>query len=94
MTPISTEKAQQILNSCIGLIDSNNKNSEQIFFEDKLVVKITPHNEIYRCYGCYADTDNKLWLFNGEDWDEILPEQANAGFVLQSLFQRLTTVLK
>jgi hypothetical protein len=94
MTPIPKEKAQEILSSCVELINSKNKNSEQIFFEDKLVVKNTPHNEIYRCYGCATDAHNKLWLFNGENWHEILPAQVNAGFVLQSVFQRLTTELK
>lgn len=61
-----------------------------IYLTTPIVVKTSPHTEIYRCYGVNLTIDNKLMLMDAdEEWHEILPNQVNAGYVLQSVFQRL-----
>jgi hypothetical protein len=89
-----TQYNQILLDAIAAFVNSKNKNSEQIFFEHKMEVKTTPHNKICTCWGCYIDAENKVYLFdNNEQWNEITAADTNAVFVMQTLKQRLSTIL-
>lgn len=81
------EYNQRLLEDCKDLIPEAN---QACYLGNPIIVKTTPHTEIYRCYGYMITEDGRLLLMDpSEQWDEILPDQANAGYVLQSLYQRL-----
>lgn len=59
-------------------------------FEHPIVVKKTPHHLLFTCHSLVVTKDNELKLMDGAGkWHEILPDQANAGYVLSSVLQRL-----
>jgi len=61
-----------------------------VYFDQPVIVKPTPHNELYRCYGIVHTSSGEVKLMNPEGvWDDINADQANVGYVLQSVFQRL-----
>jgi hypothetical protein len=86
----SIERCTSLLDDCKKLVPQK----ETAFHFDRYVsVKITPHNEVCRIWGYCLTNDDKLMLTDdGVEWFEILPNQVNAGYVIQTLFQRLTTI--
>lgn len=66
---------------------------EPVMFEHKLSVKTTPHNELCRLYGVIKNNRNDVWVYDGGSWYDLQPNQLNVGYVLQSLKQRLISVL-
>jgi hypothetical protein len=62
----------------------------QVLFDEPLQVKSTPHRHIFTAYGVWSGSDGIYVLDGGGDWHGPLHEkQANAGFVICSLYQRL-----
>jgi len=78
---------QQLIINIKNLIKVKNK---PIYFPKPIIVKTTPHTEIFRCYGIIITMDDELKLMDpAQEWAEIKPEDKNAGYVLQTIFQRL-----
>lgn len=76
----------ELIKSIIDIL----KTDESVYFNGPVVVKTSPNNEIFRCFGCVAKYNSRLFLMDNKDvWHEVLPEQANATPVLQSVYQRL-----
>lgn len=62
-------------------------------FPDPIVVKITPHIELFRCYGIFISKDGTLKTLNiNQEWQQIEPNQVNAGYILQTIFQRIKSM--
>ncbi|MES2004300.1 MAG: hypothetical protein V4450_07250 [Bacteroidota bacterium] len=81
------EYNQRLLDECKRLIAVTDT---AIYFPDPISVKITPHTELFRCYGVVITKDDELKLMDpNEEWHGVEVEQKNAGYILQSLFQRL-----
>jgi len=84
------ERNKELLSDLIGMLETNNP----IYFKHTLIVKSTPHNEICRLQGVVKNVNDEVVVFDGTDWYDLQPEQNNVGYVLQTLKQRLTTILK
>lgn len=62
----------------------------QVLFNEPLQVKSSPHRHVFTAFGVWAGPDGVYVLDGGGDWHGPLHEkQANAGFVISSLYQRL-----
>lgn len=84
------EYNQQLLETLIGLIEPFDT---PILFDSACVVKPTPHAELFRCYGVVKNMHNEVKLLGpDEEWHHIEIHQANAGYVLQSVNQRLKSM--
>jgi len=84
------QQNQELIGKCIALVGVQDV---PLLFDSPVIVKTSPHTELYRCYGCVVTLDNELKLMNVEQqWDDIKPAQANAGYVLQTLHQRLKSM--
>lgn len=63
------------------------------YFSDAIVIKKSPHTELFRCYGCVVTNDGLLKLMDVEEqWHEVEVDQDNVGYILASLQQRLKTI--
>lgn len=62
----------------------------QVLFNDAIRVKASPHIAVFSCYGACVGPEG-VYLMDGEgNWHGPLKEnQANAGMVIASLYQRL-----
>jgi hypothetical protein len=61
-----------------------------IYFPQPIIVKSTPHTELFRCYGCVLTNNNELKVMDAEqEWSTLEASQANVGYLLQTIFQRL-----
>jgi hypothetical protein len=63
-----------------------------VMFDDVLCVKITPHTQLCKLWGVVKGSTGIISAYDGEKWFSIYPEQANVGYVLQSLYQRLKLI--
>jgi hypothetical protein len=80
------EYNQQLIDEIKGLVTP----LFPIHFEHPITVKKTPHHLLFICHSLVITKDNELKLMDGGGlWHETLPDQANAGYVLSSVLQRL-----
>ena len=61
-------------------------------WNDRLLVKSSPHNEICRLYGASLSPDKDIWLSTGECWHKLEAKDHNAEYVANSVLQRLKTI--
>jgi hypothetical protein len=84
------EYIEELLSKCKALIDEPDT---EIYFSDPIIIKPTPHTELFRCYGCVLTDSGALKLMDVEqEWHEVETNQANVGHVLQGLYQRLKAI--
>lgn len=64
--------------------------SGEIIFDSPVIIKSTPHQHIFSCYGIHL-SKNEIWLLDGGGaWHGPLDEcQINAKYVISSIYQRL-----
>lgn len=69
------------------------RQDNEILFSDPLVIKSSPHQHVFTCYGVHAERD-EVWLMDGVgEWHGPLSEQqVNAQLVINSLYQRLKSL--
>lgn len=58
-------------------------------WDDKLLVKSSPHNEICRLYGVCVDPKNEIWLYDGDKWYTLEATDHNADYVAASVLQKI-----
>lgn len=62
----------------------------EIRWEDKLLVKSSPHTEIARIYGAAINDDGQIMLLSNDgDWYLLEETDRNFQYVAPSVFQRL-----
>ena len=62
----------------------------KVMFDTPLVVKGSPHQHIFTAFGIWSGIDGIYVLDGTGDWHGPLQEkQANAGFMISSIYQRL-----
>ncbi len=84
------EKNERLIDDCKELIEAVDT---AIMFDTPIIVKTSPHTELFRCHGCVVTPKGELKLMDpAMEWHDVQPAQANAGYVLQSLYQRLKTL--
>lgn len=91
---------QNTINECIQLLEENFDCSEkyqsriyEVIFDTPIVIKSSPHNEILRCYGASTSNNRLAVMDPAGDWHEVKAEQANVQYVVNSLLQRLKTIV-
>lgn len=62
----------------------------RVMFDDAIRVKASPHIALFNCYGACVGPDG-VYLMDGDGlWHgPIKEDQVNAGFIINSLYQRL-----
>lgn len=85
----TTEQNQEFIDEIKAMLTID----KPIKFEDVLSVKKTPHIELFRCWAVVKNKYDEVVVFDGENWYDLQPNQANVFHLLQSLKQRLITIL-
>ena len=82
-----TDNNQMLIDKCKNLIGEVDK---PVYFQQTIKVKKTPHIVLCTIYGCVLSSRDELKLMDYEEkWYEVKPNQANVGYILQTLYQRL-----
>ena len=62
---------------------------QPVKFNTPIHVKKTPHNHLITIHAAVKTNLSGVHVFDGKNWHELSPEQANAEYVIASLRQRL-----
>lgn len=69
---------------------ANSYPDSKVMFDTPLVVKGSPHQHIFTAYGVWSGADGVYVLDGAGEWHGPLQEkQANAEFMISSIYQRL-----
>jgi hypothetical protein len=79
------------MNQLAYITDSLNAYPDhQAIFDDAISVKASPHIALFTCYGACVGLDGVYLMDGAGEWHGPLKEdQANAGLMISSIYQRL-----
>ena len=78
---------KEMIQKIVDLLETFPDN--QSMWDDRLMVKSSPHNLICILYGAWLSPDKDVWLIESEDWHKLEPTDHNAEYVAASVLQRL-----
>jgi hypothetical protein len=68
----------------------NSYPDRQVMFNDAIKVKASPHMHLFSCYGACVGPGGVYLMDGAGDWfGPVKEDQANAGLLISSLYQRM-----
>lgn len=80
-------QVQTTINECVEMLSESFGN--ELIFDTPVIVKKTPHQELFRCFGASTKYHRLALMDVNGEWYEVDSSQVDVQYVVNSVYQRL-----